>query len=142
MEAPTTMKQTTLLKDHVGGMKYEVDKEKVYDDVLNMTTHQIRDTISKGREPTQRKHDIGPDKNNINLNLKEYNNNQRDNVPSRSLNKNTDNILYTIYGRNKDTLENNNSLNLDPSTLNVLKNNPYVNNIVFNKNKDAYSNDC
>ena len=41
------------------------------------------------------------------------------------------NNLSSIY-RNKNLLSNN--YNLNPSILNVLQNNPYVNNVVFNKN--------
>jgi lysozyme family protein len=138
MNAPTTTKQTTLLQDYTGGMKHELDKQRVYDDVLNMSTNQEKEKLAKGRKPTQRSYDKGPNKKSVNVNLKTYINNQRDGAPSRTLNQSMENNLSSVYSRNRNELNELNECSgfrLDPSTLSALKDNPYVNNIMFNANQ-------
>jgi hypothetical protein len=134
MVAPTTTKQTTLLQNYTGGMKHEQTKQKTFDDVLNMETNKEREKISQGRYPTQRKHDLGPDPNGVNVELKEYINQKRENIPSLSLNNNTNNNMSSLYSRNKEALNEYTSGRLDPNMLNALKDNPYVNNLLFNNN--------
>jgi hypothetical protein len=134
MHAPTTTKETTMLEDYTGGMKHELDKQRTYEDVLNMETNQEKEKLAKGRKPTNRSYNIGPEKEQINVHLKPYVNNQRSSVPSHSLNFNTDQNLSSIYSRNKTDLHDTPAFRLDPSTLNMLKDNPYVNNLMFNKN--------
>ncbi|VVU94929.1 hypothetical protein CPAV1605_654 [seawater metagenome] len=134
MHAPTTTKETTMLQDYTGGMKHELENHRIYDDVIHMETNQEREKIAQGRKPTQRSYNKGPNKKDINVNLKSYVNSARDNVPSRSLNQNMENNLSSMYSRNRFDLNECNGLRLDPTTLSALKDNPYVNNMVFTQN--------
>ena len=134
MVAPDTCRQETHV-DYKGTALSQDKKQKITDDFINMNTNEKREIISQGRIPTQRKHDEGPKAENVNMELKEFINTVRNNNPIQPLNKNAGDNLSSIYSRNKNLLSNTN-YNLDPSILSVLHKNPYVNNVIFNKNVD------
>ena len=134
MVAPETCRQNTHV-DYKGTALSQDKKQKITDDFINMNTNEKREILSQGRIPTQRKHDEGPKAENVNMELKEFINSVRNNNPIQPLNKNAGDNLSSIYSRNKNLLSNTN-YNLDPSILSVLHKNPYVNNVIFNKNVD------
>ena len=134
MVAPDTTRQDTHV-DYKGTALSQDKKQKITDDFINMNTNEKREILSQGRIPTQRKHDEGPKAENVNMELKEFVNITRNNNPIQPLNKNAGDNLSSIYSRNKNLLSNTN-YNLDPSILSVLHKNPYVNNVIFNKNVD------
>ena len=134
MTAPETFRQTTHV-EYKGTALSQDKKQKITDDMMNMETNEKREILSQGRIPTQRKQDIGPRVENVNAELKEYVSRPRNANPIQPLNRNTDNSLSSIYSRNKNLL-NNTNYNINPSILSALHANPYVNNVVFNKNVD------
>ena len=129
IEAPNTNKQFTSDSDYTGSANSANDKPMSYTDVYNATFNEIKEVISKNRNPTNSGLKVNVGEESVNMDIKKLerdNLNEREPISTKTYNSITQTNLCSLT-KVKDNLDNT-IINerLESDILKAYKENPYT----------------
>lgn len=127
-EAPTTQKEFLSDHDYVGNaLSGESKKPMSYEDIMNATINEVRESTLEGREPTKESVKVASGVDDVNITYKKI---EADDYASRE-NNNIEHVMNKpkshdefVLTKHKDQLDNDDRL--DINVLSSLRTNPYA----------------